>query len=131
MKVKAPVQIAIGIVRNGDHILLLKRSKKEGNLSWVFPGGKIKPGETTDVAVIREVAEETNIQCKAVRLLQTKVHPDTSAMISYWLCEAVNTAAVNAEPDKATAVIWATPQEAESLITSTISDCVRKELGLS
>lgn len=125
------IQISIGIVVHEGKVLLLKRAKKEGNLSWVFPGGKIEAGESSEDAVVREVAEETGIQCEAVNLLETKVHPDTGVMISYWRCNALTTDALNQEQDKATEVIWVTPEDAENLITSTISECVRKELGMS
>lgn len=125
-----PVEIAVGIVRKDNCVLLVHRTKKEGNLSWVFPGGKLEAGESSKTAVIREIREETGVSCEAIRLLETKVHPDTGVMISYWLCTPVDGEAVNAEPDKATQVIWATPQQAQELITSAIAECIKEELGL-
>lgn len=125
-----PLQIAVGIVRKKEFVLLVHRAKKEGNLSWVFPGGKLEPGEASDTAVIREIQEETGVLCEAARLLETKVHPDTGVIISYWLCNPVDGKAVNAEPEKANEVIWAAPEEAQRLITSSIAECVRLNLGL-
>ena len=36
-----------------------------------YPGGHVKLGETTDDAVLREVLEETNIECNISKLLAT------------------------------------------------------------
>jgi len=46
-----------------DRILLLQRSaaSRSNKDLWEFPGGKIDPGETFDVALVREIAEETGL----------------------------------------------------------------------
>jgi 8-oxo-dGTP diphosphatase len=124
------MHVSVGIVFKDDKILLAKRSKRKGSLTWVFPGGKIEPGEMSSSAVVQEVLEETGVECRIVRLLGTRIHGETGVKISYWKCIAVGGEAQNMEPEKATAVLWATPKEAESLITSVITKCVRDELGL-
>lgn len=47
-------------------ILLVHRPKYN---DWSFPKGKLDPGETIDVAALREVEEETGLRCRIVRAL--------------------------------------------------------------
>jgi 8-oxo-dGTP diphosphatase len=48
-------------------VLLVKRP--EG--VWALPGGKLEPGETTELAAAREVLEETGIVAEALESLGT------------------------------------------------------------
>lgn len=56
--------IVVGIVNKDNKILMIKRVKKENNLIWAFPGGKVNNGETPEEACGREIFEETNIELK-------------------------------------------------------------------
>jgi 8-oxo-dGTP diphosphatase len=51
--------------------LVVKRSaKSRGNPGrWEFPGGKIDPGESFDVSLMREVQEETALRISLLRAL--------------------------------------------------------------
>ncbi|HKA23208.1 MAG TPA: NUDIX hydrolase [Blastocatellia bacterium] len=49
-------------------LLLVHRPRYD---DWSFPKGKLDPGETVEEAAIREVLEETGIQCKIVRKIET------------------------------------------------------------
>jgi len=53
------VRVAAAVIRRGDEYLLAKRPahKAQGGF-WEFPGGKVEPGETAQVALARELAEE-------------------------------------------------------------------------
>ena len=51
-------QIAIGIVRRGDEVLMVRQQGPDDPQSyWVLPGGLVEPGETISEALVREVRE--------------------------------------------------------------------------
>ena len=61
--------------KQADHVLvicrffdqwLLTRHKERG---WEFPGGKREPGETLEVAALREVEEETGAKLKNLHFI--------------------------------------------------------------
>jgi 8-oxo-dGTP pyrophosphatase MutT (NUDIX family) len=50
-------------------VLLVHRPRYD---DWSFPKGKLDPGETVEQAALREVREETGIECKIVRKIATQ-----------------------------------------------------------
>ena len=55
------------IVKN-DKVLLMRRIK-DGQEYYVFPGGGVKEGESTETAIIREIREELSLDAKIDKLL--------------------------------------------------------------
>ena len=49
--------------------ILMVRHQHDGRDYWTLPGGGVEAGETPDMAVIREVREETGLQAASPRLL--------------------------------------------------------------
>ena len=61
-----------GLVRYKDRYLLLKKAKDivaENVGKWEVPGGKIIVGEKPEETIIREIKEETRLNCKIVNEL--------------------------------------------------------------
>jgi len=58
-----------GILLRDGRILLLKRNSEPNKGKWEKPGGRVDFGETLEAAVVREMKEETGVDCKVVRLL--------------------------------------------------------------
>ena len=56
-----PILAASACVRRGDEVLLVQRGKQPGLGKWAFPGGKVRFGETTAQAALRELTEECRI----------------------------------------------------------------------
>jgi 8-oxo-dGTP diphosphatase len=57
---------AVALVDADGRVLLAQRPPgKHLAGMWEFPGGKVQPGETPEVALIRELAEELDIETDA------------------------------------------------------------------
>ena len=72
------IEMATGILRHGGKIFIQKR-KAHGvwaNL-WEFPGGRLEPGETPEMALSREFAEETELQIGRLDKITTVQHAYT------------------------------------------------------
>jgi len=52
-------------------ILLVRRDKPPRTGLWSFPGGGVEVGETQVEALIREVEEETGVNCQVVDFVTT------------------------------------------------------------
>ncbi|WBY00830.1 NUDIX domain-containing protein [Ramlibacter tataouinensis] len=62
------VEVAVGVLVRPDGRFLLT-SRPEGKVYagyWEFPGGKVEPGETVEVALRRELREEIGVVIGAV-----------------------------------------------------------------
>lgn len=58
-----PLLVTAAIIFDGDRVLITRRpdDKRHPGL-WEFPGGKIDPGESPDVALCREIREELDAE---------------------------------------------------------------------
>ncbi|MEW5986414.1 MAG: NUDIX domain-containing protein [Chloroflexota bacterium] len=72
---------AEGIVVNemGEVLLILRDDSR----TWAAPGGSLEAGELPTVGVAREVAEETGIQVRPVRLVGLYHRPDDYLILSF------------------------------------------------
>ena len=56
------IVVALVLINDSDEILLSKRPKnKHLGGFWEFPGGKVETGEVPEIALIREIREELDI----------------------------------------------------------------------
>jgi len=78
---------AAAIIIHNNALLLMQRSR-HGHTFYVFPGGTVEPGETTDQAAEREVHEETSVYVKALHVLYNVRILDTMSFKehSFYLC---------------------------------------------
>ena len=82
------MQAAGGVVfrqgRDGIEVLLVHRPRYD---DWTFPKGKLEPGETHEVAALREVEEETGLRCELGRQLPSTSYRDSKdrpKTVRYW-----------------------------------------------
>ncbi len=81
-----PVQFITvdAVVVQSGHILLVRRRAEPGRGLWALPGGFLNPNERIETAVIRELYEETRIDCPkpvllgSIRDRQVYDHPNRS-----------------------------------------------------
>jgi len=72
------IEMATGILIIAGRIFIQKRKPKGvwPNL-WEFPGGRLEPGETPEMALVREYAEETQLQIGKLEKITTVKHSYT------------------------------------------------------
>ncbi len=68
---KHPIPGVGAIVVGNKGVLLARRDKPPGKGFWSIPGGAVELGETQQESVIREVLEETGVQCEVLKLVST------------------------------------------------------------
>ena len=54
----------VALIEKAGSVLLVKRAVEPGKGDWGLPGGFIESGETITAAALREVKEETNLDCR-------------------------------------------------------------------
>ncbi|MGR4866661.1 NUDIX hydrolase [Caulobacter sp. LARHSG274] len=60
----------VGVVcLRGDQVLLIKRGTPPRLGQWSLPGGRLEWGETTAVAALRELREETGVEAQLLGLV--------------------------------------------------------------
>lgn len=81
--------VALGIIKKKEEILLIKRER--GNFAGLYgiPGGKVEECEHIDEAVKREIREEVGLDLKFNQLLgiATEVMYDNNKTVILYCCE--------------------------------------------
>ena len=76
--------------RDASRFLVQQRlpNKSRANL-WEFPGGKVEPGETFEIALVRELREELGIEVVVGELLETIEHeyPEKRVRLKFFRCK--------------------------------------------
>ena len=69
-------QLAVdGVVIRGTEVLLITRGIEPWKGELAFPGGFVEEGEDPEVAVIRELKEETGLEGQVIRIICVKGKP--------------------------------------------------------
>lgn len=125
---------SVNVVVENDQgkILLIRRSDND---NWALPGGAIDLGESMTQAAVREVEEETGIDCEVTGLVGIYTDPkhiilytsDNEARQEFSIL--LTARAVGGRPtpsSESTEVVWSAPGEAGEL---TMDPSMRRRLG--
>ena len=82
---------AVALVDPDDRVLIAQRPAGKAMAGlWEFPGGKVDPGETPEVALIRELKEELGIDvthnCLAPFTFASHAYDDFHLLMPLYLC---------------------------------------------
>ena len=102
-------------VLDGDDLLLIERGRPPRQGQWAVPGGKVRWGETLELAVAREVLEETGLHVDVGELIWTgeTIGPDWHFVLLDF--EARVTGGVLKAGDDAARAAWIPLDEAPEL----------------
>jgi 8-oxo-dGTP diphosphatase len=99
--------VAIAVVTDGSHVLLVCRRDDSGSLAWQFPAGVVKPGISPAVVAVRETLSETGIHCAVRHRLGTRLHPITQVFCEYFLCDYLTGTIENRDVIENVSTTWA------------------------
>jgi ADP-ribose pyrophosphatase YjhB (NUDIX family) len=77
---------------NGENcVLLVQRNQEPNKGGWTIPGGYVACDETAEVAVVREIEEETGLKCELVGLVgfRNRVNLDSNDTYAVFLLKKI------------------------------------------
>ncbi len=86
---RTPVDVAVGVLIDNDGRFLIT-SRPAGKVyagHWEFPGGKVEPGETVEMALQRELQEELGITIGPAQAWKTTLHDYPHALVRLHFCK--------------------------------------------
>ena len=105
---------AVVFSKRNDHVLYLVVSSSDG-LNWVLPKGHIDPGETPEIAALRELEEEAGIVGEIVVPLSVRdfIKGGQEAAVKFFLVREIG--ATESKEDRT--VRWQEEGAAQQLLT--------------
>ena len=80
--------VTAALIKDEDKILIAQRGRrKRFGWKWEFPGGKVRPDETPEDCLRREIKEELNLEIRVEKHFCTTHHqyPDFNIeLIAFW-----------------------------------------------
>jgi len=105
------VEVVAAIVRSNGKILITRRLNHVHLAGlWEFPGGKVEPGESWEVALLREIREELGMEIAVGPEIFTIEHdyPTRSVRLHFFNCTVIRG---DPQPLDVSDLRWVTPAE--------------------
>ncbi|MEK9507325.1 NUDIX domain-containing protein [Gemmatimonadota bacterium Y43] len=128
-----PQTIVIGVVTNGDKVLMVERRHPVNNLTWQFVTGRLKSTEEVEyICLEREVKEEANvsIDLSTVRRLGEATDGSIPYKRVYYACEYLDGAIENTDPNENVDVRWVPRSQIRQYATTPIHPIVEQFLRI-
>lgn len=134
---EAPIVGVGAAIVDARRILLVRRGKEPARGLWTFPGGAVELGEPVELAVRREVWEETGLEIELERVLVVvdRIERDGEGRVLYhyiiidYLARPVGGSLQAA--DDADGALWAGPADLDRLeMTEPAREIARTLLGV-
>jgi len=83
------IEVVAAIIKQQDKIFITRRAYGDFADMWEFPGGKIESGESQEVALIREIKEELELDITLSKFLTTidYDYPNFHLTMHCYICE--------------------------------------------
>ena len=128
-------RVAIGVVRRGPRFLVRRRPPGAPLAGfWEFPGGKCEPGESPEVATVRECYEEAGLRVVLGPRRRLIVHRYPHARLELHFFDA-EPCEVGSEPSGGSGFLWVAASELRTLNfpeanTPLLEELVREFAGM-
>ena len=124
------IEVVAAIISDGNRIFATQRGYGEWKDWWEFPGGKMEPGETPEVALQREIREELATEIFVESLLATVNYdyPNFHLTMHCYLCKVKNGNLTLLEHEAAK---WLTRDELSSVKWLPADEEVVKKINVS
>ena len=81
----------LALVNEDNEVLIsLRKNKKEYDGYWEYPGGKVEENETIELAIIREIKEEIDLEisknCIAPLTFAVDQHGESETVLFLYIC---------------------------------------------
>ena len=105
-----PLRLVVGaaLLRNGCVLAARRTSPAAAAGRWELPGGKVEPGETPEVALVREVTEELRCRVEVVGWLAGRATIDATHVLAIAVARLLDGEPDPVEHDR---VRWLTADE--------------------
>lgn len=105
----------VAVIRRGEQWLVIRRAAHiRAGGAYCFPGGTIEAGESEEVALVRELREELNVDVRPVQRIWESVTP-WRVGLAWWTAELIEPAEVEPHPDEVASVHWVNTIELSAL----------------
>lgn len=106
-----PLRVTAALIeREGCYLAALRPFGDENGGLWEFPGGKIRPGETPEVCLKREIREELGIEIEVKDLYMTSRGGDLTRPIELMVYR-VSWVGGDPKPREHAALRWIEPSQ--------------------